>query len=171
MLNLIWFLCDLFFRTFLCFTANIISVNLFLRSLILRQRMIMIYFLGFLYLRVIICFMCLRKYNLFSYVWCLYKTTRIIAWQLNISIWNWCKDHNKILATGNLINIVIFKHTRIDSIRSTFIFIITISKYEMLSKSPRIYFISLSYNSITVLSISRYLWYLFLNLFRNISFF
>ena len=131
----------------------------------------MFYFLWFLYLRAIICFLNFRKSNLFSCIWCLYITTRIIARQINILIWNWWKDHHEIGTTSNLINIVIFKHKRIDSIRSALIFITTISKYKILSPSPRIYFISLAYDSITVLSISSYVWYLFLNLFRNISFF
>jgi len=146
-------------------------VYLFLRSLILRLRAIMIYFLGFLYLRVIIYFMNLSKSNLFSCIWCLYITTRIIARQTDILIWNWCNDNYEICTTSNLINIVIFKHTRIYSIWSALIFIITISKYKIFSVSPRIYFISRAYHSITVLSISSYLWYLFLNFFRNISFF
>jgi hypothetical protein len=133
--------------------------------------MIMIYFLGFLYLRVIICFMNLSKSNLFNCIWCLYITTRIITRQTDILIWNWCKDHNKISTTSNLMNIVIFKHTRIDIIRSALIFIITISKYKILSVSPSIYFICLAHDSITVLSICSNLWYLFLNFFRNISFF
>lgn len=146
-------------------------MNLFLRSLILRLRVIMIYFLRFLYLRVIMRFMNLRKSNLFSYIWCVYITTRIITRQTNILILNWSEDHNEIGSTSNLINIVIFKHTRINIIRSALIFIIPISKYKILSISPGIYFVRLAYDSITILAISSYLWYLFLNLFRNISFF
>jgi hypothetical protein len=146
-------------------------MNLFLRSLILRQRMIMIYFLRFLYLRFIMCFMNLRKSNLFSCIWCIYITIRIITRQTNILIWNWSEDHNEIGTTSNLINVVIFKHTRINIIWPALIFIIPISKYKILSISPRIYFVSFTYDSITVLAISSYLWYLFLNLFRNISFF
>ena len=146
-------------------------MNLFLRSLILRLRVIMIYFLRFLYLRVIMCFMNLRKSNLFSYIWCIYITTWIITRQTIILIWNWSEDHNEIGTTSNLINIVIFKHTRINIIRSALIIIVPISKYKILSISPWIYFVSLPYDSITVLAIGSYLWYLFLNLFRNISFF
>lgn len=146
-------------------------MNLFLRSLILRLRVIMIYFLRFLYLRVIMRFMNLRKFNLFSYIWCIYITTRIVTRQTNILILNWSKDHNEIGTTSNLINIVIFKHTRINIIRSVLIFFIPISKYKILSQSPGIYFVSLAYDSITVLAISSYLWYLFLNFLRNISFF
>jgi len=146
-------------------------MNLFLRSLILRLRVIMIYFLRFLYLRVIMCFMNLRKLNLFSYIWCIYITTWIVTRQTNILIWNWSEDHNKLVSTSNLINIIIFKHARINIIRSALIFIIPISKYIILSISPGIYFVSLAYDSITVRAISSYLWYLFLNFFRNISFF
>ncbi len=171
MLILILFFCNQFFRTFLCFTAYIIPNNLILGSLILRLRVIFICFLRFLYLKIIICFMNLRKAILFSCIWCIYITTWIITRQASILIWNWCENHHEIGTTSNLMDIVIFKHTRINSIRSTLIVVLPISKYIILSISPRIYFICFAYDSVTVLTISSYLWNLFLNSFRNISFF